>query len=493
MSLFGEPHSGSTKSRQLNMVLLVAFASCFSPLSSFIYYPALTAITRDLHTTLSKANLTITSYMIVSGVAPTLFGSMADQVGRRPVYLLMFTLYVVANVGLALQGTYPALLLLRMLQSAGGSATIGLGYGVVADITESSERGSYMGILGCGPNVAPGLGPVLGGVLAEKAGWRWIFWVLAILSTLSLVLIFALLPETARNVVGNGSHSVPVLNKSLLLLWRENRQKKIDLTLEGHRTAVPEAVSRRATLRIPNPLGSVHIFLQRESAPVILINGIFYSAYCCLQASLSSLFIAIYGYKELEAGLIYLPFGTGCFLASLLSRNILTHDYRTIALRHSLPTSSTETSESQRIVFPIFHARLRSMAYLLPLSILTLLAYGWVLEYHLHPSIPLILQFFTGGAMTIVFNACGTLLVDLHPTRPSTAQAALNLLRCAFAAAELAALQPLIDSIGPGWCYTVIALVTGGVASICVVVGRMWGESWRRQRLDIQSTTTEET
>ncbi|KAK5322641.1 hypothetical protein LTR20_006414 [Exophiala xenobiotica] len=454
------PYSVFTSSQKLSIVLLVAFASCFSPLSSFIYYPGLTAIAKDLHTTLSKINLTITSYMIVSGVAPTIFGSMADQVGRRPVYLLMFLLYVLANVGLALQSSYPALLLLRMLQSAGGSATIGLGYGVVGDITESSERGAYMGILGCGPNVAPGLGPVLGGVLIEKAGWRWTFGFLAISGALSLVLIGVLLPETGRNIVGNGSLPVPNLNKSIVLLWREKREKKATLLPQGYRTDASESVARITTMRIPNPLGSVHIFLQRESAPVILINGVFYSAYCCLQASLSSLFISIYGYRELEAGLIYIPFGVGA-----------------------------ETSESQRLAFAIFHARLRSMTYLLPLSIFPLLAYGWVLEYHLHPSIPLILQFFIGGAMTIIFNACGTLLVDLHPSRPSTAQAALNLLRCAFAAGELAALQPLINAIGLGWCYTVIALMTGGIAGVCVVIGSVWGEKWRRQRHDAPDIT----
>ncbi|KAK5337111.1 hypothetical protein LTR43_012589, partial [Exophiala xenobiotica] len=156
--------------------------------------------------------------------------------------------------------------------------------------------------------------------------------------------------------------------------------------------------------------------------------------------------------------------------------NILTHDYRHLAVRHDLPTSSAETSESQRFAFPIFHARLRSMAYLLPLSIFPLLAYGSVLAYHLHPSIPFILQFFIGGAVTIIFNASGTLLVDLHASRPSTAQAALNLLRCAFAAGELAALQPLINAIGLGWCYTVIALMTGTIAAVCVVFGTVWGE-----------------
>lgn len=122
------------------------------------------------------------------------------------------------------------------------------------------------------------------------------------------------------------------------------------------------------------------------------------------------------------------------------------------------------------------------MVYLLPLSTLPLLAYGWVLEYHLHPAVPLVLQLIIGGAITIIFNACGTLLVDLHSSRPSTAQAALNLLRCAFAAGELAALQPLINALGPGWCYTLIALVTGGSAAVCVIIGRLWGDVWRKRR-----------
>lgn len=149
--------------------------------------------------------------------------------------------------------------------------------------------------------------------------------------------------------------------------------------------------------------------------------------------------------------------------------------------------SNDNTAQSQALAFPIFHARLRSMNYLLPLSTLSLLAYGWVLEYHLYPSIPLVLQFFIGGSITIIFNACGTLLVDLHPSRPSTAQASLNMVRCTLAAGGLAALQPLINAVGVGWCYTMIALATGGMTTACVILGRAWGENWRRQRQGSQS------
>ena len=308
------PYSIFTKREKLGIVFLVAFAAIFSPLSSFIYFPALSTVAHDLHTTLSKIDLTITSYMIVSGVAPMVIGSLADQIGRRPVYLMMFLVYTLANLGLALQKYYPALLILRMLQSAGGSATIGLSYGVVGDISESSERGAYMGIIMCGPNAAPGLGPVLGGVLASEAGWPWIFGFLAISGALSLLLIAMILPETARNIVGNGSRPVNPLNKSLLMLWRDKKALS-----NGQENGTIEAIPQILKFRMPNPIDSISIVLCKDTAPVVLLNAVFYAALNCLQASLSSLFIKLYGYKELEAGLIYLPFGVGCFIATLLS------------------------------------------------------------------------------------------------------------------------------------------------------------------------------
>jgi nitrate/nitrite transporter NarK len=117
----GAPYSSFTNPQKLAIVLLVAFAGVFSPLSSFIYYPALEAIAKDLHTSLSKINLTITSYMVVSAVAPTVWGDMADRLGRRSIFLFMFLVYIAANIGLSLQNSYSALLVLRMVQSAGGS------------------------------------------------------------------------------------------------------------------------------------------------------------------------------------------------------------------------------------------------------------------------------------------------------------------------------------------------------------------------------------
>ena len=84
--------------------------------------------------------------------------------------------------------------------------------------------------------------------------------------------------------------------------------------------------------------------------------------------------------------------------------------------------------------------------------------------------------------MTVIFNSCGTLTIDLHPSRPSTAQASINIVRCTLAAAALASLQPLINAVGAGWCFTIVSGVAGGTGLVCVWIARAFGERWRRER-----------
>ena len=115
------PYSIFTRGEKRWIVFLVAYARLFSPLSGFIYYPALYNLAHDLEITLTMANLSITTYMLVSGIAPSILGDMADTMGRRPLFLFAILIYTIVNVGLAVQRSYPALLVLRMLQSAGSS------------------------------------------------------------------------------------------------------------------------------------------------------------------------------------------------------------------------------------------------------------------------------------------------------------------------------------------------------------------------------------
>ena len=96
-------YSQFTAFQKRSIVFIITFAAPFSPLSSFIFFPAINALSLNLHVPVQKINLTITSYMIISGIAPAVMGDLADMTGRRIVYLLAFGIYLVANIGLAVQ------------------------------------------------------------------------------------------------------------------------------------------------------------------------------------------------------------------------------------------------------------------------------------------------------------------------------------------------------------------------------------------------------
>jgi MFS family permease len=142
-----ELYSVFSKSERRWIVFTVSFAAMFSGLSSFIYYPAITPLSKSLKVSIELINLTVTAYMIVAGVAPSVTGDMADQTGRRPAYILAFAIYFASNLGLALQKSYSALFVLRMLQSAGSSGTFAIAFGVISDVAPPAERGSRVGIL----------------------------------------------------------------------------------------------------------------------------------------------------------------------------------------------------------------------------------------------------------------------------------------------------------------------------------------------------------
>lgn len=77
--------------------------------------------------------------------------------------------------------------------------------------------------------------------------------------------------------------------------------------------------------RIPNPLTSLKMLWAKDTALITLIYGIYYMNFSCLQASISTLFISLYGLSEVKAGLIYLPFGIGSCIGAYCSGSFPFH------------------------------------------------------------------------------------------------------------------------------------------------------------------------
>lgn len=163
------------------------------------------------------------------------------------------------------------------------------------------------------PNIATAIGPILGGALISHAGWRWIFWFLAILSGTYLFLIIFILPETARSVVGDGSGRVSGLRLTVLS-YVQSSMRPITRNKSNNSSGepvIPTEHHTRSRWKLPNPLLSLKLLWAKDSILITLIFGIFYMNLSSLQTSTSTLFADLYHVSGIQLGLVYLPSGIG--------------------------------------------------------------------------------------------------------------------------------------------------------------------------------------
>lgn len=295
-------HSAFSRYQKLFVVAMVTLASFFSPLSGQIYYPVMPTLVKNYHLTTALVNLTITTYMILQGLAPSFMGTFADNGGRRPAYIIAFAIYTAANIGLALQNSFAALLVLRCIQSAGSSGTVAFGYGVIADIATPAERGKYIGPMSAGVMVAPALGPVIGGLLAKFLGWRSVFWFLVIVSGGYLLVYMIAMPETARTIVGDGRLPPKECWRMSLVQYLSARRRGQNQTNQEQ----SEQQQRSSKLKFPNPLASFAILLEKDAVIIISYVGLVMFGNIALLTSTPNLFPKLYGFNELQVGLCFL-------------------------------------------------------------------------------------------------------------------------------------------------------------------------------------------
>ncbi|RDW60467.1 putative MFS transporter [Aspergillus mulundensis] len=487
-------YSSFSNAQKRFIVTMVTLASFFSPLSAQIYYPVMPTLVEKYHLSNALINLTITTYMILQGLAPAFMGTFADICGRRPAYVLAFAIYTAANIGLALQNNYPALMVLRCLQSAGSSGTVSFGYGVIADIVTPAERGTYVGPMAAGVMLAPALGPVIGGFLAKFLGCRSVFWFLVIVAGGYLVLYALFVPETARKVVGDGSSLPKERWRWTGAQWWQRGRKPASAvnnraeagiepaTVQDDLNGVGNAVGA-SRLRFPNPLKAFTILLEPDALIIISAIGLLMLTNVALLTSTPSLFSEIYGFNDLQIGLCFLPLGIGAALGAILNGVFLNHSYRHHAESLNLPLDPLIATNLQG--FPIERARLRPFFPLIILTILTIIPYGFVLERRTNLAAPLILQFLNGFATIACTNSLNTLLVDLFPDQPATAAAACNLIRCWLGALGAAVVEFMLSAMGWGWCFAflgLLMLVSVGLVGVEYVYGARWRESRRVPR-----------
>ncbi len=170
-----------------------------------------------------------TGFTLASTVSTPIYGRLSDVWGRKRVLVFGVVLFSLASVAAGFSRTMPELVALRVVQGLGGGALMSMAFAVVADLFPPRQRSKYQGLSGIVWGVSSVVGPVVGGLITDLLGWRWVFFVNVPVALVALVVLRRYLPAGERrpgapiDVVGAALLAGGMLATMLALSWSGDR------------------------------------------------------------------------------------------------------------------------------------------------------------------------------------------------------------------------------------------------------------------------------
>ena len=177
-------------------VLLLGFMAALPAFSTDMYLPSLPDVARDLHTSATAAQLTMTAMMIGAAVGQLVIGPVSDRFGRRRPVLVGVALHVVMSVLCAVAPWIGLLVGLRAGQGFFNASATVVATAVIRDRFVGADAAKLMSRLMLVIGVSPLFAPSIGGLIAGVWGWRAVFWALALFGVALWVVVLRTLPET---------------------------------------------------------------------------------------------------------------------------------------------------------------------------------------------------------------------------------------------------------------------------------------------------------
>lgn len=187
----------------VEFVGLTAALMALTALSIDIMLPALPQIGSALGiTSENDRQLIIILYMAGFAVGQIFFGPLSDHFGRKPVLLSGLAIFIAGSLGALLSGTFTTLLAARLIQGVGAASPRVVAIAVVRDIYRGRQMARVMSFAMMVFILIPVLAPSVGQALVHLGDWRWIFFVLLAMASITAVWASLRLPETAEQALG---------------------------------------------------------------------------------------------------------------------------------------------------------------------------------------------------------------------------------------------------------------------------------------------------
>lgn len=415
-----------------------------------MFAPAVSQVMKEYNSSsVILSEIVVSIYVLGFAVGPLFVAPLSEVYGRKWVYLISSALFLIFTVACAVSSSLPMLIVFRFLAGCVGSTPTTLGGATIGDMFPKEKRGGAMALWGMGPQLGPAIGPVIGGFLAAAKGWRWVFWLLAIVTGALLIVAGFILRETYA----------PVLFERRLKALEQgaDNQSKSQLSNQEPLSQIfTQAIARPLTMLFTSP---IVFFLSLYTAMLFGELYLFITTF-------PTVFQDKYHFSTSVSGLAYLGLGVGAFLGLVLAGKM------------SDPLYKTLTAKNNGVTAPEY--RLPPLLLTSPLVAIAFFAYGWSVQEHVHWIAPIIFTaIFSMGMMPAFVSAsrCSRPLANLSSATnniqisvnmylvetfgkySASALAASKVLQSVVGAFLPLAGLPLYDNLGYGWGNSLLGFV----------------------------------
>ena len=176
----------------------IVYLIFFAVLNETVFNVSTPTIARQFALTPSGVSWMMTIFMVFFGVGSVIYGKLSDLFSLRRLIIVGIVIYNAGSLlGFALRSSYPIVIAARAIQGMGASAIPALVFVVVARYFADSERGRIFGLITSTVSFGIGLGPVVGGFVAGRLHWSFLF-LIPLLILISIPFFARILPEEPR-------------------------------------------------------------------------------------------------------------------------------------------------------------------------------------------------------------------------------------------------------------------------------------------------------
>ncbi len=333
----------STLSRSTNtMAITVAcmMATFLAALDTTVVGAAMPTIVGALGG-LALYSWVFSAYLLTSTTTVPVYGRLADMYGRKPVFMVGASLFILGSALCGAATSMEQLILFRTLQGLGAGGVLPISITMVGDLYPIRQRAQIQGLFSAIWGISALMGPAVGGLIVDRIEWRWAFYLNLPFGLLAMLLFGLYLHETIerrrRTIDYGGAIALTVAVTLLLLALLENGQP-------GSGMLLPPWVLLATSLllfglflqhesRTPEPILPLDLFGRRVLSVSYAANFLMGATLFGFSSFVPTFVQGVLSGTALNAGAVLAPMSLGWPVGSTAGgRLILRYGYRPIVL-----------------------------------------------------------------------------------------------------------------------------------------------------------------